>query len=492
MLAGCTLQAQSYETDALMYTRSQIAGTARTSATGGAFGAVGADLGSVSINPAGLGLFRSIDVSFTPGLQLAFNNSKFNNNITTGSRTGLYVGQAGIAWTVFTKKGASAPDEISFTSPTRLRAFSFAINYQRQSFFTRRVDYSALSVPYSNVSNFTDYVNATQYPLNFNNYSPELVLLRTSGLIYPDSVTGTYHSGVIGPVDQYGNVSTKGAKDDISIAFGGNVSDKFYFGLGIGIPLVTNLQTTSFTEASANPDDTTAFSSYTLDSDLRVTGAGVTSSLGIIYRAAPWMRLGVAYHIPTFYSFSEEYVVNSTVLLDTAYILDGVLYSPFKYKLRSPMKGVASAAFFIKQHAFISVDYEFINYGAMRYNFGKGYESFSESVNNTIKANHTFGHTVRAGVEGAIKWFRIRGGYSFATSPYKKSSSEKGYRGIRNDITAGLGYKGKKFYADLAYVYTLTNDRNAIMALDYVRNTLTNHRVMVTLGWRIQPRNAPK
>lgn len=122
MLAGCTLQAQSYETDALMYTRSQIAGTARTSATGGAFGAVGADLGSVSINPAGLGLFRSIDVSFTPGLQLAFNNSKFNNNITTGSRTGLYVGQAGIAWTVFTKKGASAPDEISFTSPTRLRA----------------------------------------------------------------------------------------------------------------------------------------------------------------------------------------------------------------------------------------------------------------------------------------------------------------------------------------------------------------------------------
>lgn len=485
------VQAQSYENDALLYSRQQISGTARTVGVGGAFGAVGADMGSIGVNPAGLGLFRSIDISVTPGLQLAFNDSKFNNSLSTGSRSGLYMGQAGLAWTVFSKKGVSA-DEISFTAPNRLRSFSFAINYQRQSFFSRNIEYSGLSIPYSNVSGYTDYVNGTLYPLNLDNYSPEVVLLRDAGLIYGDTLSGLYRSGVIGPVDQYGSISTRGAKDEISIAFGGNVSDKLYFGLGIGIPLVTNLQTTSFTESNANAADTSAFNSYTFSTDLRVSGAGFNSSLGLIYRAAPWLRLGVAYYIPTFYAFSEEYAINSDVLLDTAYIPNGVLYSPFKYKLRSPMKGVASAAFFIKQHAFIAVDYEFQNYGAMRYNFGKGYEGFTETVNNSIKQNYTFAHTIRAGVEGAIKWFRVRGGYSFSTSPYKKSYGEKGYRGVRNDITAGLGYKGKRFYADLAYVYSITGDRNAIMAIDYVRNTLSTHRVMITVGWKIQPRNTPK
>ena len=41
-------------------------GTARAMAMAGAFTSLGADLSSMSINPAGLGMYRHNDISFTP------------------------------------------------------------------------------------------------------------------------------------------------------------------------------------------------------------------------------------------------------------------------------------------------------------------------------------------------------------------------------------------------------------------------------------------
>src|SRR5688572_21590038 len=57
------VQAQNYS-DLLRYSQKFYQGSARTAATGNAFGAVGADFGAISINPAGLGLFRKPDFTF--------------------------------------------------------------------------------------------------------------------------------------------------------------------------------------------------------------------------------------------------------------------------------------------------------------------------------------------------------------------------------------------------------------------------------------------
>jgi hypothetical protein len=484
VLLSTTLAAQTYYEDALLYSRNMLSGTARTTGAGGAFGSVGADIGSMSINPAGLGLFRSTDFSITPGLKLSYNKANFTNTPTTTSTSNLYFAQAGIAWYIPVRK-SSKPEEFSF-NPNKLQSLTLGINFQRQSFFSRSINYSALNKVESNVSGYSNYLNATQNPVDFYNYDPELILLKDAGLIYRDTTDGKYYSRVGVPVSQAGSIRNKGAKDEISLALGGNVSDKFYFGFGLGIPIVTNLQNTSFTESNQNPLDTVShFTNYTIQSDLRTTGYGVNASFGIIYRAASWMRLGATYHMPTFFTLKEEYLVNSTVLFDTAYKGSGVQYSPLKYRLRSPMRGVASASFYIKQHAFISVDYEFQNYGAMRYNFGKEYQTFAEGENNYMKANYTFGHSIRIGAEGAIKSFRVRAGYGYSSSPFKKSYGDKTYRPTRNDITFGLGYKGKRFYADFAYVYSGTKDVSYMMALNDIKNTYATHRLLLTLGWKL-------
>lgn len=480
-----TVSAQTYYEDALLYSRNMLSGTARTTGAGGAFGSVGADIGSMNINPAGLGLFRSTDFSVTPGLKLSYNKADFTNTHTTTSTSNLYFAQAGIAWYIPVRK-SSKPEEFSF-NPNKLQSLTLGINFQRQSFFSRRINYNALNNLESNVSSYSSYLNATQYPVDFYNYDPELILLKDAGLIYRDTSDGKYYSRVGTPVTQAGTIRNKGAKDEVSLALGGNLSDKFYFGFGLGIPIVTNLQYTSFTESNQNSFDTVShFTNYTIQSDLRITGYGVNASFGIIYRAASWMRLGATYHMPTFFTLNEEFLVNSTVLFDTAYKGSGVQYSPLKYHLHSPMRGVASASFFIKQYAFISVDYEFQNYGAMRYNFGKEYQSFADGVNNYMETNYTFGHSIRVGAEVAIKSFRARAGYTYNSSPFKKNYGDKTYRQTRNDVTFGLGYKGKRFYADFAYVYSGTKDVNYIMALNDVKNSYTTHCMLLTLGWKLE------
>ena len=64
ILATLTLVAQT-EFDALRYLQPDISGTARYSAMGGAFGALGADASAIKDNPAGLGIYRSSELSAT-------------------------------------------------------------------------------------------------------------------------------------------------------------------------------------------------------------------------------------------------------------------------------------------------------------------------------------------------------------------------------------------------------------------------------------------
>jgi hypothetical protein len=53
-----------YASDALRFSQQYYQGTARNMAVGSAFGALGSDLSSLAINPAGLGLFRNRFVNY--------------------------------------------------------------------------------------------------------------------------------------------------------------------------------------------------------------------------------------------------------------------------------------------------------------------------------------------------------------------------------------------------------------------------------------------
>ena len=151
------------------------------------------------------------------------------------------------------------------------------------------------------------------------------------------------------------------------------------------------------------------------------------------------------------------------------------------------MKGVFSASFYYKQLGFISVDYELQNLGAQRIHVPNDSLNYEPYYNDGMKSTYTYTHTVHAGLETAIKVVRLRAGYSFSSSPYKKDQQvTAGYSDVRNAVSAGIGVRLKHFYADVAYVYGWSKDATVQMSnYNYPVNSIYNaSTIMLTLGWK--------
>ena len=68
------------EMDAYKFSKNDLTGTARSVSMGGAFGALGGDISGVSINPAGIGIYKNSEIVTT----LNFQNTKTQTELNTG------------------------------------------------------------------------------------------------------------------------------------------------------------------------------------------------------------------------------------------------------------------------------------------------------------------------------------------------------------------------------------------------------------------------
>ena len=79
--------------DALRFSRITGTGSARSAAMGGAFGALGGDLSAIHINPAGTGVYRKAEVSYTSVLDF----SRTDSEGLKGQSNAYLIGSAGSA-----------------------------------------------------------------------------------------------------------------------------------------------------------------------------------------------------------------------------------------------------------------------------------------------------------------------------------------------------------------------------------------------------------
>ena len=84
------MQAQNEE-DVLRFSQLSHLGTVRTMGLCGAYGALGADLASASINPAGIGMYRRSDASISLGINMRSTDSEFGGKSTSISLSDTYV-----------------------------------------------------------------------------------------------------------------------------------------------------------------------------------------------------------------------------------------------------------------------------------------------------------------------------------------------------------------------------------------------------------------
>ena len=105
--------------DALRFSQDFQSGTARFRAMGGAFGALGGDLSSIGINPAGSSVFANSQVGITLGSYNAKNTSTYYGNSNSENDSNFDISQAGAVY-VFRNTDQNS----------NWKKFALAINYE--------------------------------------------------------------------------------------------------------------------------------------------------------------------------------------------------------------------------------------------------------------------------------------------------------------------------------------------------------------------------
>src|SRR4051812_43392595 len=103
--AGVIFRVESQnDLDAIRYSRIGVGGSARFTAMGGAFGALGADLSVAAYNPAGLAVYRKGDVQFSGGLKTTTSSGNIYGKTTSLVDASFLFNNFGIAAAIKSKQ----------------------------------------------------------------------------------------------------------------------------------------------------------------------------------------------------------------------------------------------------------------------------------------------------------------------------------------------------------------------------------------------------
>lgn len=454
----CTLMGASYvataqdEIEAFRFSNTTVQGTARSMGFGNALGSVGGDFSSLSVNPAGIGIYRSSEYMITPSIKINGVNSDYFNNSTdkTGSRFNFTNFGA-----VFTKAERGRRYERS-----NWKTVAFGIGINRTADFMRNYVYSGVNSGAHSSSGSEYFVqDANKDFSRIQTDAYPAYLGYQSYLIDFDSASNRFYTNVpwFEGVNQKRVVKERGGISEIVLSFGGNYKEKLMLGATVGIPSLRYTQDATYSE-SVLTDTFSRFRSFSMDEHLTTTGLGINLKLGFIYKPNDYFRIGAAIHTPT--AFALTYVYDQSVLADTKgyaasvggygdYRVNAAQYQ-FDYTLITPWKGVISATGMLGKIGFITADYEYVDYKSMRYSLSSSYNDLENSINKGIKNAYIATSNFRAGIELKLDPIMIRGGFGYYGNPYKDPSMGSD----RTDFSAGLGFRFEHSYIDFGFVHS--------------------------------------
>jgi len=518
--------------DVLQMSQTELRGTSRFQSMAGAFGALGGDISTLTQNPAGIGVYRNSDLGIT--MSLDFNSTKAG--VTTLNKTEFNVNNVGYVGAI--RLGSESVPNLNF-----------GFTYNRIQSFNRHYTGGVGNIPNS-MSNYIadEFCNVNGYyhdklywTDNFNpyfdDYAPWAAIVtydmptRTNGYVgiinaNDGLMQGLYGQGTVG--DAYYEVEERGHADEYNIAFGGNVANKLYFGLDFGILDLDYRSFQAYEEQLDNAyimaDDNDLLYSDIINQNtqadwglynyLHSEGTGVNFKFGLIWRPIQQLRIGAAFHTPTYYDMRDTYYVsaklhamadNNTLYSAEKGSNDGYDYSS-NYTISTPWHFMGSVAGVIGTKGIISMDYEYVANETMRVGDDRGnnYPDVTYNVKSYFKPSHI----IRLGAEYRVNpnW-SLRAGYSYKTTQVEKgidnyddmvvtvgTNPTYQYDNSVQNITCGVGYRYKSFYTDVAYVHKMRKSvYNAFSPINdelgYEPNVSAdvkdnNNRVSLTLGVR--------
>ena len=301
-------QSLGYNDLGILFSKDDNYGTARFEAMSGAFGALGGDVSSLGINPAGASVAKKSVFSATLSNRNTEYSSMYYGNTTNIQDNYLDISQAG-----------------------GILSFDTAYNSEWNRF--------ALSFNYRVKKDFDVFYSAEG---NSNN------------LFYSEHVADskTVKTQFDGSIEQYNSSRTQGQTSVFNVGFSAVHQNKLFLGASVNFHDIEFYREAYFNEVNddinGNKLDVESYS------ETSIQGSGISLSLGFIYKLNQNLRVGLAYETPTWYQeVIEDYFQQFSGLkkwLDNQkrFIEDnGFIYSHFGRKRRLPNvfsedRGIAS------------------------------------------------------------------------------------------------------------------------------------------------------
>ncbi len=476
ILAGPLMAGAQDITEAFNLSNQNVQGTARSMGFGNALGSVGGDFSSLSVNPAGLGVYRSSELTFTPSISINSANSNYQGNATLDNSSRLRVNNFGLVLT-------NAPKGAKYDR-RNWKSVSFAFGVNKTADFHRTYNYSGTNYTGSASQMFES--DANLYPGNDTFKGSLAYMGYQSYLINQDSATGLFKTVVpySNGVNQQRTVEEGGYIHEYVLSLGGNYKEVLMLGVTIGIPSFNYWKNVSYTESLINPASNNPynFNNFNYSSSLSITGQGLNAKFGAIYKVSDNFRLGAAFHTPSYYTIRDEFdpsiSANSQGYSTSLNTLNSLYHNSLDYNFNTPWKGVLSATILLKNFGFITCDYEYVDYTSMRYELPSGLDDNGNSflqtqnaINNEIKKVYQPASNIKIGGELKLtKFFMARAGFGYygnAYTKYGEANSEHAYTTQRIDLSAGLGFRFQHFFTDLGLVHSTYTGYEQPYSVDY-------------------------
>lgn len=506
-----------------MLSGSDLNGTARFVGMGGAMNALGADLSTMGTNPAAIGMYRRSDVAFTGS--------------TTSQPNGREFGEINKVRTSFDQAGFVYACKLN----SDVRFVNIGFNYQKKRNLKNFIGLNNIGLQGGMSQSWQMMDLAMDLNGNWLDLSSESDDYRKTT---PLAVVG-YDAQMIAPIyDENGRVtgyepSFADSYDYRRAQWGGvqqfdfnlsmNWQDQVYAGLTVGAYNVDIHSRTEYGEVLYDADNNTDY--YGMLNAESLTGVGVDVKLGVILRPieeSPF-RLGFSVSTPTFYNLTQH----SYIYMNSPYgytAENGQEYDRteadaevgnFDYRIYTPWKFNLSMATTVAGVLALDAEYEFSGTQGAQVRYPDYDDYWYDSYYSSSTKDKALGkeiddwtqavHTFRVGAELRLApgvFGRV--GYNYVSSPFKKDaflnqftdspsyaySTNTDYvnLGSINRVTAGLGFRSKHFYADLAYQYQQQEadvyafhvpEANGVTnRLQGQKVDLNRHNFMLTLGYK--------
>ncbi|HWB94853.1 MAG TPA: hypothetical protein VG605_23520 [Puia sp.] len=462
--------------DALRNSWTTPSGTAREQAIGGAMGSIGGDITAGFVNPAGIGVYKTSEFVVSPGWQL-FNGYR---------STYLGTGRNAPSLNKFAMGASGIVIALPSYNPGVSNALSIAVN--RTADFNGHVAYQGINANSSFAEQYAEEFAYSGLDIDNGIASPTLDygtrMALYSYLIDTATVNGSLQ--VIaqpqksGRVLQQNDLRTSGGITELNISLATDQHNKWYLGASVGIPIISYTRYQTYTETDVSGNTNNDFESFTYRETYRTTGAGLNARFGAIFSPSrPW-RIGLAITTPSALALqdrisasldsrTENYTPSKDIHI-TSDSLDQLtntypqpnyasynLYTPWHFLLSASYLFGGGQADVKNQKGFVTADLEYMTTHDPHFssnNDENGGGDIYDPVNAAIKENYkgTFG--ARLGGEMKFDTWFLRAGGAYYSNPY----SQSGQKADKLYLSAGLGYRVRAFFVDLAYVMGFTHN----------------------------------